>query len=79
MIGKLNAIGFAGVNDAYDPSLITVGGSITLNNSDLILEPIKKYVGNHSINRVPVIKLTPLGGDVVLYGALARIFHHAPT
>jgi glucokinase len=79
IIGKLNAIGFANVNDAYDPSLITVGGSITLNNSDLILEPIKKYIGNHSINRVPAIKVTPLGGDVVMYGALARIFHHSPT
>lgn len=79
MIGNLNAIGFACVNDAYDPSLITVGGSITLNNSDLIIEPIKKYIDRYSINRAPAIKISPLGGDVVIYGAVARIFHQSST
>jgi glucokinase len=78
MIGRLNAIGFACVNDAYDPSLITVGGSITLNNSELIVEPIKKYINRYTINRAPEIKITPLGGDVVIFGALAKIFHQ-PT
>ena len=30
--GVLNAIGFANVINAYDPSLITVGGTVTLKN-----------------------------------------------
>jgi len=74
-IGVLNAIGFACVIDAYDPSLITVGGSIALRNESLVLLPIRKYVGEHARNRVPEIRITPLGDDVVLYGAIAMVFH----
>jgi glucokinase len=29
-IGKINAIGFANIVNAYDPELITIGGSIAL-------------------------------------------------
>jgi len=74
-IGVLNAIGFACVIDAYDPSLITVGGSIALRNESLVLSPIRKYVGEHARNRVPEIRITPLGDEVVLYGAIAMVFH----
>jgi len=74
-IGVLNAVGFACVIDAYDPSLITVGGSIALNNERMVIDPIKRHVGEHTRNRVPEILLTPLGDDVVLYGALALVFH----
>jgi glucokinase len=74
LLGHLNAIGLACVNDAYDPSLITIGGSIPLNHFNLIMDPIKKYIGFHSINRIPEIKITPLGRDVVIYGALAKVF-----
>ncbi|MCD6592716.1 ROK family protein, partial [Candidatus Bathyarchaeota archaeon] len=74
-IGRLNAIGFACVVDAYDPSLITVGGSIALRNINLVIEPIRRYIDDYARNRVPEIKITPLGDDVVLYGALAMVFH----
>ncbi|MCD6469192.1 ROK family protein [Candidatus Bathyarchaeota archaeon] len=74
-IGVLNAIGFACVVDAYDPTLITVGGSIALNNPNLVVNPIKQHIGEHARNRIPEIKLTPLRGDAVLYGALASVFH----
>jgi len=70
-MGRLNAIGFANVTNAYDPELITVGGAIALGNPDLILKPIKQRIGKHSLNRIPKIRLTKLGEDVVLYGALA--------
>ena len=71
-IGRLNAIGFATVTEAYDPELITVGGGVALNNPDLILEPIKKNIVNHTQNEVPKIILTPLEEENVLYGAIAR-------
>ncbi|MEM1515636.1 MAG: ROK family protein [Candidatus Bathyarchaeia archaeon] len=74
-ISKLNAIGFACIIDAYDPSLITVGGSVTLNNPDLVIEPIRRHIGEHARNRLPEIILTPLGEDIVLYGALASVFY----
>jgi len=74
-IGILNSVGFACVVDAYDPSLITVGGSISLRNESLIIDPIRRGVKEHARNRVPEIKITPLGDDVVLYCALAMVFY----
>ncbi|MGB9717296.1 MAG: ROK family protein [Thermoproteota archaeon] len=70
-IGLLNAIGFANIVNAYDPELITVGGSVALFNSELILDPVKKNIPKYAINRLPEITITPLGEDAVLYGALA--------
>lgn len=70
-IGKINAVGVADIVNAYDPELMTIGGSVALNNPDLILTPIQRYVAGHVINRLPEIMITPLGGDIVLYGALA--------
>ncbi|MCD6480364.1 ROK family protein [Candidatus Bathyarchaeota archaeon] len=70
-IGFVNAVGFADVVNAYDPELITVGGSIALRNPRLILEPIEGYIDEYLINRKPRIMLTPLGDEAVLYGALA--------
>jgi len=70
-IGEVNAIGFADIVNVFDPQLITVGGSIALENPDLILKPILENVDRHLINRRPDIMITPLGEDAVLYGALA--------
>ena len=74
-VGILNSIGFASVLDAYDPSLITVGGSLALKNENMVIKPIKSQIGKHAINRVPEIHITKLGDEVVLYGALALAFH----
>ena len=71
-LGKVNAVGFANVVNAYDPDLITIGGSIALNNPELILRPILENIDRHLLNRKPRIMITPLGEDVVLYGALSR-------
>lgn len=73
-IGRLNAIGFANVINAYDPSLITVGGSIALQNKKLVMDPIKKHVERYTRNRIPKIMITPLAEDVSIYGAIAAIF-----
>jgi glucokinase len=70
-IGVLNAIGFANVINAYDPSLITVGGTVTLKNKEMILSPITKHVKDYAINRIPKIMATPLSDDIGLYGAVA--------
>ncbi len=70
-VGRVNAVGFADIVNAFDPELITVGGSIALNNPGAVLAPIKKGTGEYLINRMPEVSITPLGDDVVLYGALA--------
>jgi len=74
-IGKLNAIGFANVINVYDPSLITVGGTVVMKNKDLIIKPLKKYIGDYVLNRMPKIKMTMLGEDICLYGAAAIVFN----
>jgi len=70
-IGRLNAIGFANITNAYDPELVTVGGAIALANRSLILKPIRRLIPRHCLNRIPRIKSTNLGEDIVLLGALA--------
>jgi glucokinase len=72
-IGRLNAIGFANIVNAYDPSLITVGGSVALRNKDLVMNPIRRYLGDYTRNRTPKIIMTPLGEDANLYGAIAAV------
>jgi glucokinase len=74
-IGILNAVGFACVIDAYDPSLITVGGAVALNNADMVIAPIKRLVRDHARNRLPEILLTPLGEYIVAHGALTMVFN----
>lgn len=74
-LGQLNAIGVANVIAAYDPELITLGGSVTLNNQRLMLGSITQFVQSYAVNRIPEIAVTPLGHDIVLKGALAMIFN----
>jgi glucokinase len=75
-IGKLNAIGIANVINNFNPSLITIGGSIALKNPKLMLKPIKKYVKDYAFNRIPKIMLTPLGENAVICGAIAMVFYY---
>ena len=71
-IAIINAVGFASVTNAFDPEVISVGGSIVLRNPRyLVFDPILSYVEKYIINRMPKITITPLGENVVLYGALA--------
>ena len=70
--------GFASVINSYDPEIITIGGSVFLNNQDVLLAPIVRGVEEQIITGKPVIKPTPLGGDVVLYGALALAVNPPP-
>lgn len=70
-VGRLNTIGVAAVADAYDPTLITIGGGVALNNTRMILGPIRRLLPKHAINQVPEIRVTPLGDDAGLLGALS--------
>ncbi|MCK4299427.1 MAG: ROK family protein, partial [Planctomycetes bacterium] len=62
--------GIADMVNVFDPELVTIGGSIALNNPELTLDPIVENVDDHLINRRPEIMITPLGTDAVLHGAL---------
>ncbi|NPA97021.1 MAG: ROK family protein [Crenarchaeota archaeon] len=72
-ITKLNIAGFENVVNLYDPEVITVGGSVALNNVDLVIEPVKQAIesGRGIVTEPPRLVPTPLGGDAVLLGAVA--------
>lgn len=70
-MGKLNALGVANVVNMFDPSLITIGGGVALNNRELVLGPIRGLLPSLAINRVPRVVITPLGDDAGLMGGLA--------
>lgn len=67
-LGRLNAIGFANVVNAYDPALITVGGTVASKNEKLVLPLIREHVEEYSVNRVPKIIMKPLGEDIGIRG-----------
>ena len=73
-MGRLNSLGMADVVNMFDPSLITIGGGVALNNQELVLGPIRQLVPKNAINRVPEIVITPLGDDAGLFGALSLAF-----
>lgn len=70
-VNRFNAYGFANIVNVYDPELIVVGGSVALNNKDILLEGLKGRVANYAVNRVPDIIPTKLGHQVGILGALA--------
>ncbi len=72
-VNKYNAAGFESIINAYDPELITIGGSIALSNPELVVEPIVSYLENTKglLTQLPDIRRTELGGDIVLIGAIA--------
>jgi len=78
-VGRINAMGFANVVDLYDPSLVTIGGSVALNNPSATLEPITAHIQDYVFNRSPRIEITRLGEDIVLCGALVAAFRRATS
>jgi glucokinase len=66
-----NTSGFATLVHAYAPMVIYVGGAVALNNPELVLDPVRERLPDQVITNIPEIRLTTLGGDVVVRGALA--------
>jgi glucokinase len=72
-IGRLNAAGIASVVNCYDPEVVFLGGAIALNNEELVLRPIAKYVDAYATNRMPKVTITDLREDASLKGAMAIV------
>jgi glucokinase len=72
VIGPLNARGIAVAAICYDPEVITLGGSIALNNPTLLGDPIRENLDDYypEMYPTPDIQLTELGGSIELRGAL---------
>jgi glucokinase len=70
-VGHLNAIGVANIVQAYAPLVVYVGGAVALNNPDAVLDPIREEIPDMVLGNLPDVKLTTLGDDIVVMGALA--------
>jgi len=70
-VAHWNAMGVANIVHAYAPLVIYVGGAVALNNPERTLEPIRERMAGMVMSNVPEIRLTTLGDDVVVKGALA--------
>jgi len=66
-----NVQGVANLVHAYAPIIIHVGGAVALNNPELVVEPLRERVPEQVMTNTPDIRLTTLGDDVVVKGALA--------
>ncbi len=72
---KATAAGLASIINTYDPEILIIGGSVFLNNIDVLFEPIVSSIKENIITAMPIIKPTRLGDDVGLYGALALVVY----
>ena len=70
-IAHWNAIGVTNVIHAFAPIVVSIGGAVALHNEELVVDAIRERVTEMVMTNVPEIKLTELGDDVVLEGALA--------
>ncbi|MCE4602583.1 MAG: ROK family protein, partial [Desulfurococcales archaeon] len=69
-LNRVHAAGLASVAAAYDPEAVFLGGSVYLNNEDLILPGVRRYLARYSI-WPPELRRATYGHDAVLYGAAA--------
>ncbi|GGN06612.1 ROK family protein [Halarchaeum nitratireducens] len=70
-IADWNTLGITNLAQAYAPLVVYVGGAVALNNPGLVLEPVRERLDETVFNNVPDLRLTNLGDDVVLDGAIA--------
>jgi glucokinase len=68
---KAIAAGVANVINAYDPEIVILGGSVFLNNTDVIMDGLSRYVKRYVANRMPEITGTRFGDDIGIIGAAA--------
>ena len=68
---RINARAISAIIVGYDPELITIGGSVMLQNADLLLAGMRAYIDRYL--PLPEIRITPLGEDIGLLGAAAAV------
>lgn len=70
-VATYNAVGVAGLVHAFAPDLVSFGGSVARHNEALVLDPVRERLDEHLAVPAPDLRVTPLGGDAVLRGAVA--------
>lgn len=67
---RINGIGMANLINLYDPSIILMGGSVVMNNMDLIINPLNSLIHEFSFNTPPEIVPSKLGENASIIGAI---------
>ena len=75
LISRASAAGLATVIAAYDPEVIHLGGSVYLNNEDILMPRIRRYLKIYSVFDIPTLRRTTFGPLTPLYGAAALVYH----
>ncbi|MFC3957841.1 ROK family protein [Halovivax cerinus] len=70
-VADWNVVGIATLVHAVAPMVVSIGGAVATNNPGAVVEPIRERLGSAVISNVPEVRVTALGDDVVLRGALA--------
>ena len=70
-VALLNAAGLASVINAFNPELLIVGGSVALENYELVVEKALDRLDEFTLNQVPPVRPATFGRDAVLMGAIA--------
>lgn len=73
-IAKMNEINVDAVSDVantFNPEVIVLGGAVALNHPETVIEPLKKHVGEETVNGAPKIKKCDLGHEAVIHGLRA--------
>ncbi|QKY21470.1 ROK family protein [Halolamina sp. CBA1230] len=66
-----NAAGVADLVHAYAPLVVYVGGAVARNNPEQVVEPVRERLPELVMTNVPEVRLTTLGDEAVVRGALA--------
>ncbi|UIP00640.1 ROK family protein [Halobaculum sp. CBA1158] len=70
-VADWNVVGFTNLANAYAPLVVRVGGAVALNNPEIVLDPVRERLEDTTFVNVPDVRLTDMGDDVVVKGALA--------
>jgi len=73
-VSKASAAGLSTVIAAYDPEVIHLGGSIYLNNEDLLLPRIKNHLSEYSVFDPPILKRATFEALTPLYGSASLVY-----
>lgn len=70
-LARWNALGVAALVHAYAPEVVSVGGAVALGNPGRVVDPVRERLPDLLAVEPPALRVTPLGEDVVVRGALA--------
>jgi glucokinase len=74
-VARYNAAGVGAVLNAFDPGIVTVGGSVARNNPEWFFGGLDRSLDDYALADPPAVRLTALGADIELYGAAAAAGH----